>query len=142
MSETDGASGGEVSALQDALHFCFGRTISIDGDFGPQTKSVLESVQRQIGVADGGVYGPTTRSHLRFVSTGGVFPGCRPVGQVCRTVASVRQDRPASATHGHTAHPRVAHRGECRTGVTPTTETVSPDPAPRRGEHPRGQRTA
>lgn len=55
-----GANSGGVVILQTALRLCFGQSLSLDGDFGPQTRTALRNVQRSIGVADDGVYGPTT----------------------------------------------------------------------------------
>lgn len=69
-----------VVALQDALRFCSGHNIKVDGDFGSKTRAALVRVQRRIGVAADGEYGPITLSHMRFVSAGDIFPGCRPVG--------------------------------------------------------------
>ena len=47
-------------ALQDALIDCYGKRIARDGYFGPATRTALIQVQRAIGTAADGIYGPNT----------------------------------------------------------------------------------
>ena len=59
-----------VQALQRNLRLCYNQTISIDGDFGPATRSALLNAQTWMSVvhhkdiAVDGVYGPETRRAL------------------------------------------------------------------------------
>jgi peptidoglycan hydrolase-like protein with peptidoglycan-binding domain len=38
-------SGNDVKALQDALNRCYGRSLSVDGKFGPNTQAALRYAQ-------------------------------------------------------------------------------------------------
>ncbi|MER5264959.1 peptidoglycan-binding domain-containing protein [Actinosynnema sp. NPDC002837] len=40
--------------------------LSNDGSFGPRTEAALKAVQRAIGTADDGIYGPNTRDRMKF----------------------------------------------------------------------------
>lgn len=55
-----------VGALQIALNLCYHAGLSIDNDFGPATRSALQTAQRREGVSPDGVYGPATRDHLHW----------------------------------------------------------------------------
>ncbi|GAA0222489.1 hypothetical protein GCM10009539_04630 [Cryptosporangium japonicum] len=65
-----GSVSSAVGALQHSLKYCYGKSISEDNNFGPATKSALQSVQRQIGADDDGVYGPETRGKMVFSAVG------------------------------------------------------------------------
>lgn len=60
-----------VSNLQSSLRTCYGRSISVDGEFGPQTRSALIAVQRALKIADDGVYGPQTARAMSHRLNGG-----------------------------------------------------------------------
>jgi hypothetical protein len=67
----DGADGGEgVRLLQRALATCNGQAVVIDGDFGPQTRQAVRTVQQRNGLAVDGVYGPQTRSVMAWPADG------------------------------------------------------------------------
>lgn len=53
-----------VSPLQSALRECYGKNITVDGEFGPATLAALVQVQWTIGVTADGVWGPNTRDHM------------------------------------------------------------------------------
>ncbi|NUT32887.1 MAG: peptidoglycan-binding protein [Hamadaea sp.] len=54
-----------VETLQSALVECYAMNITVDGDFGPATKSALKQVQSMIGVTSDGQYGVYTRDRIR-----------------------------------------------------------------------------
>ena len=56
-----------VQVLQDTLKTCYRRNITVDGIFGPQTRSALQHAQRAEHIPADGVYGPQTRDHLRWL---------------------------------------------------------------------------
>ncbi|MFC9897742.1 peptidoglycan-binding protein [Nocardia sp. NPDC127579] len=64
----EGSSGKAVTSLQTALKRCYGADISVDGQFGPRTKSALKSAQRTAGAGSDGIYGPETREKLKWPS--------------------------------------------------------------------------
>ena len=53
-----------VKALQQNLNICYQQQLTVDGAFGPATKSALMAAQRKIGIAADGVYGPITRNNM------------------------------------------------------------------------------
>jgi peptidoglycan hydrolase-like protein with peptidoglycan-binding domain len=55
-----GANSSGVAILQTAMRLCFGQSLTIDGDFGPQTRQAVRNVQGMIGARVDGVYGPET----------------------------------------------------------------------------------
>ncbi len=59
-----GSSGGSVRDLQNALRAA-GHNISVDGQFGPQTKNAVLAFQRARGLTVDGVVGPQTWGALR-----------------------------------------------------------------------------
>lgn len=63
-----------VRVLQTALNHCYGRSLVVDGSFGPATYSGLMHAQSVHGIGVDGVYGPTTRSHLKFPGSSGCLP--------------------------------------------------------------------
>lgn len=71
-----GVKGDDVRHLQQVLHDVFpiyrkyvsvkrGQLISVDGDFGPQTKAWVQEFQRRTGLVRDGVVGPNTRAKLK-----------------------------------------------------------------------------
>lgn len=59
-----GMSNTAVRALQKNLNSCYGYKLATDGVFGALTESALISVQRKVGVAADGDYGPNTRDAM------------------------------------------------------------------------------
>jgi peptidoglycan hydrolase-like protein with peptidoglycan-binding domain len=57
-----------VKYLQIALHYCYGREIAPDGDFGPKTEEALIYAQAVERIKRDGVYGPETATHIWFLS--------------------------------------------------------------------------
>ena len=55
-----------VTVLQEALVYCAGQNISIDGDFGTNTRNALLNVQGSAGIYADGLYGPDTRRVMRW----------------------------------------------------------------------------
>ena len=53
-----------VKSLQWALKYCYSRSISADGAFGPATKSALKYAQGKEHVTADGEFGPNTRKVL------------------------------------------------------------------------------
>lgn len=67
MTRTGGASylrqGDRSSAvyqLQYTLRYCYKSRLALDAVYGPQTKAVVQAVQRLHGLKADGVYGPAT----------------------------------------------------------------------------------
>ena len=58
-----------VAVLQNALAQCNGQAIEVDGEYGPQTARAVAAVQRQMGVAEDGKYGPVTLQVMRWPAT-------------------------------------------------------------------------
>ncbi len=58
-----------VIVLQDALARCNRQTVTIDGDYGPETTRAVSAVQRQAGVGADGAYGPVTLQAMRWPTT-------------------------------------------------------------------------
>lgn len=61
-----------VKVLQRALRYCHGYVISIDGDFGPQTRAAVLNMQQVYNssyggnLAEDGEYGPETNTITKF----------------------------------------------------------------------------
>ena len=68
-----GAVNNGVASLQDALKTCYRKNISIDSNFGPQTKAALVAVQSSLHITADGVYGPQSARAMShpIVSGGG-----------------------------------------------------------------------
>jgi peptidoglycan hydrolase-like protein with peptidoglycan-binding domain len=61
-----------VRALQEALVTCNGQHITVDGEYGPQTREAVARVQEANGLVVDGIYGPTTRDAMLWpASTSG-----------------------------------------------------------------------
>ncbi|MFI2713453.1 peptidoglycan-binding protein [Micromonospora sp. NPDC018662] len=69
-----------VWALQYTMRYCYGQNINVDKVFGAQTRSALINVQRQVGAAADGVYGPATRSRMQWARAAGPDNSCISVG--------------------------------------------------------------
>jgi hypothetical protein len=64
-----GTSGLAVRTLQTSLKQCYGKSITVDGQFGPATYNALLQVQRSVGVTIDGVYGPGTGKAMKHGGT-------------------------------------------------------------------------
>lgn len=53
-----------VEAIQDALRICGCYPGKADGLMGPNTKRAIKEFQRNCGISDDGIAGPTTIAHL------------------------------------------------------------------------------
>jgi peptidoglycan hydrolase-like protein with peptidoglycan-binding domain len=58
-----------VRALQEALVTCNGQDVSVDGNFGPETRRAIAQVQAQNGLSADGFYGPETRDAMQWPAT-------------------------------------------------------------------------
>jgi peptidoglycan hydrolase-like protein with peptidoglycan-binding domain len=58
-----GATGHPIRTLQDLLR-ARGQTVTVDGDFGPQTEAAVRAFQHDRGLTVDGVVGPATWSAL------------------------------------------------------------------------------
>jgi Putative peptidoglycan binding domain len=67
-----------VVVLQDALAQCNRESVSVDGEYGPQTAAAVMAVQERAGIAADGEYGPTTLQAMRWpaTSTSGARADC------------------------------------------------------------------
>jgi peptidoglycan hydrolase-like protein with peptidoglycan-binding domain len=61
-----------VSALQQTLNKCYGRSLVVDGAFGPATYNALMYAQGVAGIAVDGVYGSGSRKNLKWWGGGSV----------------------------------------------------------------------
>ncbi|MFE9439686.1 peptidoglycan-binding domain-containing protein [Streptomyces sp. NPDC006602] len=69
-----GANSAAVKALQISLNKCYGRSLDVDGIFGPATKAALEYAQGKEGIGVDGEYGNESRSNLKWeFSRGGSY---------------------------------------------------------------------
>jgi hypothetical protein len=61
-----------VTVLQRGLRFCHGYNITVDGEYGPQTRSAVLGIQRWAngaygaGLEEDGEYGPETQNWVQF----------------------------------------------------------------------------
>jgi peptidoglycan hydrolase-like protein with peptidoglycan-binding domain len=58
-----------VRALQEALVRCNGQDLTVDGNFGPETRAALVQIQEQSGLSADGFYDPTTRDAIQWPAT-------------------------------------------------------------------------
>ena len=77
---SQGNSGAGVKAMQRGLNACYSAGLTVDGQFGPNTRSALIAVQKRIGVTADGIFGPQTRGTMYWM----VYNDDRPLG--CRYV--------------------------------------------------------
>ena len=75
---SEGNSGAGVKAMQRGLNACYDAGITVDGQFGPKTRSALIAVQKRINVSADGIFGPETRGAMFWMA----FNDDRPLG--CR----------------------------------------------------------
>ncbi|MGW8987105.1 peptidoglycan-binding domain-containing protein [Streptomyces parvus] len=68
---SSGNQGSGVRTLQQSLRECYQRNISVDAAFGPATREALLQVQRRVGAATDGVYGPETRRKMKWLTASG-----------------------------------------------------------------------
>ncbi|MFB7274685.1 peptidoglycan-binding protein [Streptomyces sp. NPDC056244] len=67
-----GNYGDAVTTLQRGLRYCRGYDISVDRDFGPQTRAAVLDTQRWAndafgaGISEDGGYGPQTKNWIQF----------------------------------------------------------------------------
>ncbi|MGW1224922.1 peptidoglycan-binding domain-containing protein [Streptomyces sp. NPDC001478] len=59
-----GSNSNAVSALQLTLNKCYGEKLSVDREFGENTRLALIRAQKKAGVAADGIYGPNTARAL------------------------------------------------------------------------------
>lgn len=55
-----------VRTLQETLVRCYGRSLTLDGAFGPATYNALMYAQSAAGIAVDGVYGTNTRKNIKW----------------------------------------------------------------------------
>lgn len=71
--------------LQFALNKCYSKSLVLDGDFGPATRTALQQVQTSHGLVADGVYGTQTRAAMRFATS---YPfACVRAHQISGSVA-------------------------------------------------------
>jgi hypothetical protein len=58
-----------VVVLQSALTQCNRESVSVDGEYGPQTAAAVMDVQTRAGIAADGEYGPATLQVMRWPTT-------------------------------------------------------------------------
>ncbi|ONI88773.1 hypothetical protein ALI22I_17440 [Saccharothrix sp. ALI-22-I] len=64
--------------MQRGLNSCYGAGITIDGQFGPNTRTALIAVQKRINVTADGIFGPKTRGAMYWMAFNNDGPlGCR-----------------------------------------------------------------
>jgi peptidoglycan hydrolase-like protein with peptidoglycan-binding domain len=61
-----------VRALQETLVRCYGRSLTLDGSFGPATYNALMYAQSSAGIAVDGVYGTNTRKNIKWWGGGSI----------------------------------------------------------------------
>ena len=61
-----GAQSSAVSALQTTLKRCYGRSLAVDGIFGPATKTALMHAQGKENISADGGYGSQTRTNIKW----------------------------------------------------------------------------
>ena len=58
-----------VRAVQEALVRCNGQDLTVDGNFGPETRAALAQIQEQNGLSADGFYDPATRDAMQWPAT-------------------------------------------------------------------------
>lgn len=61
-----GSNSNAVSALQLTLNKCYGEKLSVDREFGENTRLALVRAQKRAGVTGDGIYGPNTARALSW----------------------------------------------------------------------------
>ncbi|KAK4162945.1 hypothetical protein QBC43DRAFT_335962 [Cladorrhinum sp. PSN259] len=82
-----GAKGSGVRSVQEAINKCYGGGLQMDGDYGERTKSAVKLVQRKIGVAQDGKWGPKTGTKMDFWGAMPARPDRPDLGDVHRCVS-------------------------------------------------------
>jgi polysaccharide deacetylase family sporulation protein PdaB len=92
-----GSTGTAVKELQQAL-VNKGYSLSVDGNFGPMTKSAVMSFQSSVGITADGIVGPVTWSKLGTssgsISSGGsstAYPGLLKIGSSGSSIRTLQQ---------------------------------------------------
>ncbi len=65
-----GSSGNAVTALQRQLHYVYGYSLAIDGDFGPETAKWVRAFQSYAQIDIDGIVGPITWRYLLALKSG------------------------------------------------------------------------
>lgn len=79
----EGASGAAVAVLQTSLKSCnYASNLSIDGDFGPNTKKAVAYAQYRRDIASDGIYGPDSRQAFGWSV---YYASGAPTGKCART---------------------------------------------------------
>jgi len=73
-----------VTVLQQSLVSCHGKSIAVDGQFGPATRTALIQVQSSLGLTADGIYGPQTYSKMKFKNS--INLACSPGSQISNTL--------------------------------------------------------
>ena len=136
LCEMDAGDGDQdaVAVLQQSLVHCHGQTVTIDGQYGPQTAEAVTAVQRQAGIAPDGEYGPATLEVMRWpvdgatqapdcaagVSRGSVWPTPTPP---CRRRGEGLDGDAAAAPLRHRGYEPVA--ADVRNPSTRASSTTS-----------------
>ena len=81
LKKGNGPSGGVGTAvwtLQQVLNTCYNEHLSLDSDFGSNTKAALIRAQKKEHISADGIYGPQTADYLAFPFDDGDFvsPPC------------------------------------------------------------------
>lgn len=61
-----GAKGSGVKSVQEAINKCYGGDLDTDSKYGELTKKAVKKMQKQIGVAQDGIWGPKTGAKMKF----------------------------------------------------------------------------
>lgn len=78
----EGASGPAVTALQQALKSCnFASRLTVDGDFGPNTRTAVFNAQQEYRIGADGIYGPISRVTFLWPD---YFSNGKPTGRCVR----------------------------------------------------------
>ncbi len=58
-----------VQLIQNVLRLCYGQNITVDNDYGPNTAAAVKRAQRQMGVAQTGVWDRDTTLASTWISS-------------------------------------------------------------------------
>ncbi|KAK3994262.1 putative peptidoglycan-binding domain 1 protein [Cladorrhinum sp. PSN332] len=82
-----GAKGSGVKSVQEAINKCYDGNLEKDGDYGELTKKAVKKVQKKIGVAQDGIWGPKTGGKMEFWGVRQARPDRPDLGDVHGCVA-------------------------------------------------------